>query len=125
MKVLIDTHVFLSWAREEHRLSRRALTLLENPESDLVFSMASVWEAALKFDRLGITNFEALIARATQRLRLSFLAVDLRHIVHSTRLPFHHRDPFDRMLIAQASLDGIAILTPDAMIARYPVPVIW
>jgi PIN domain nuclease of toxin-antitoxin system len=125
MRVLIDTHVFLWWAREEHRLSRKALALLEDRESDLVFSMASVWEAALKFDRLGITDFEALVGRATRHLRLSILAVELRHIVHSTQLPFHHRDPFDRMLIAQARLDGMPILTVDAMIAKDPVPVIW
>src|SRR5258708_6247044 len=105
MRVLIDTHVFLWWAREEHRLSRQALDLLENPESDLVFSLASVWEAALKFDRLDITDFEALVARASRSLRLSFLAVEMRHILHSAKLPFHHRDPFDRMLIAQAIME--------------------
>jgi PIN domain nuclease of toxin-antitoxin system len=125
MRVLIDTHVFLWWAGEEHRLSRRALDLLENAESDLVFSLASVWEAALKFDRLGIADFENLVARATWSLRLSFLPVEIRHIVQSAKLPFHHRDPFDRMLIAQAIMEGVPILTADTAIGRYPVPVIW
>lgn len=126
MRVLIDTHVFLWWATADHRLPRRVLDVLENPESDLIFSMASVWEAALKSDRLGILgDFEALIDRATRLLRLSILAVEMRHVVMSARLPFHHRDPFDRMLIAQASIEGIPILTADEVIAKYPVRVIW
>ena len=125
MKVLIDTHVFLWWAREERRLSSRARGLLENPDSDLVFSMASVWEAALKFDRLAIIDFEALVARAARSLRLSFLAIELPHVVQSAKLPFHHRDPFDRILIAQAVMEGVPILTADATIAKYPVHVIW
>jgi PIN domain nuclease of toxin-antitoxin system len=122
----MDTHVFLWWAKADHRLPARVLGVLEDPESDLIFSMASLWEAALKADRIGIIeDFEALVDRATRLLRLSILTVELRHVILSARLPFHHRDPFDRILIAQASSEGIPILTGDAAMAPYPVRIIW
>ena len=126
MRALIDTHVFLWWAKGDHRLPRRVLDILQNPRSDLIFSMASVWEAALKADRIGmIEDLEALLTRATSLLRISILAVELRHAIMSARLPFLHRDPFDRMLIAQANIENIPIITADQAIARYPVRVIW
>ena len=126
MRVLVDTCAFLWWATGDQRLSRRALEVLENPESDLVFSVASAWEIALKMDRLGfVEDFDMLLDRATRILRLSIMAVDVRHVIASARLPFHHRNPFDRALIAQALMDGIPILTVDAAMAQYPIRVIW
>src|SRR6202022_446573 len=99
MRVLVDTCAFLWWATGDQRLSPRALEVLENPESDLVFSVASAWEIALKMDRLGfVEDFDMLLDRATRILRLSIMAVDVRHVIASARLPFHHRDPFDRVL---------------------------
>jgi PIN domain nuclease of toxin-antitoxin system len=81
---------------------------------------------ALKIDRLGIIeDFEALLDRATRLLRLSILPVEMRHIIMSARLPFHHLDPFDRMLIAQATMEGVPVLTADRAITPYPVQVIW
>jgi PIN domain nuclease of toxin-antitoxin system len=81
---------------------------------------------ALKLDKLGIVDeFETLLDRAVNTLRLSILAVDLRHIVQSGLLPFHHRDPFDRIIVAQAIIEGLPILTSDTQIAKYPVRVIW
>jgi PIN domain nuclease of toxin-antitoxin system len=126
MRVLVDTCAFLWWATGDQRLSRRALDVLENPESDLVFSVASAWEMALKMDRLGLVeDFDMLLDRATRILRLSIMAVDVRHVIASARLPFHHRDPFDRVLIAQALMEGIPILSVDAAFSGYPVRVIW
>ena len=127
MRVLIDTHVLLWWADPgKHRIPRRVLDILENPKSDLVLSMASCWEAALKVDRLGILDdFGALIDRAIRDLRVSILAVEMKHVLVAARLPFHHRDPFDRMLLAQATAEGIPILTADRVMAMYPVTVIW
>ena len=81
---------------------------------------------ALKLDKLGIVDeFETLLDRAVNTLRLSIIAVDLRHIVQSSLLPFHHRDPFDRIIVAQAIIEGLPILTSDTQIAKYPVRVIW
>ena len=126
MRVLVDTCAFLWWATGDPHLSPRALEVLENPESDLFFSVASGWEMALKMDRLGfIEDFDMLLDRATRILRLSIMAVDVKHVIASARLPFHHRDPFDRVLIAQALMDGIPILSKDAAFSQYPIRVIW
>ena len=87
--------------------------------------MATAWELALKVDRLGFTNgFEPLIHAAIRELRLTVLGVELRHIIYSGSLPWHHRDPFDRILISQALLEGVPILTQDRKIALYAVPII-
>jgi PIN domain nuclease of toxin-antitoxin system len=126
MRVLVDTCAFLWWATGDPHLSPRALEVLENPESDLLFSVASAWEMALKMDRLGVVeDFDMLLDRATRILRLSIMPVEIRHVIASARLPFHHRDPFDRVLIAQALVEGIPILSRDGAFAQYPVRVIW
>jgi PIN domain nuclease of toxin-antitoxin system len=124
MKVLIDSHVFVWWA-EDKPLPAHVKRVLENPSSDLIFSLASAWELALKMDRLGWSGrFESLIQSAIRELRLTLLGVELRHIIHSGSLPWHHRDPFDRILISQALLEGVPILTQDRKIAQYAVPII-
>ena len=87
--------------------------------------MATAWELALKVDRLGLAGgFEPLIHAAIRDLRLTVLGIDLQHIIYSGSLPWHHRDPFDRLLIAQALLEGVPILTQDRKIAQYSVPTI-
>jgi len=87
--------------------------------------MATAWELALKVDRLGLRGgFEPLIQAAIRELRLTILGIELRHITYSGSLPWHHRDPFDRILIAQALLEGVPILTHDPKIAQYTVPII-
>ena len=89
-----------------------------DPATDLIFSLASAWELALKIDRLGWSGrFESLIQSAIRELRLTLLGVELRHITYSGSLPWHHRDPFDRLLISQALLEGVPILTQDRKIA--------
>ena len=97
---------------------------MEDPSNQLLLSMATAWELALKVDRLGlISGFEPLIQSAIRELRLTILAVELKHIIYSGSLPWHHRDPFDRILIAQALLEGAPILTQDRKIAQYAVPI--
>ncbi len=126
MKLLLDTHVFLWWALEEDRLPGRVAELVQDRGTDLLFSVASVWEAALKIDRLGLLqDFEILLERAMRYFRLSILPVEMRHVLVSARLPVHHRDPFDRLLVAQAIVEDLPIVTGDAAIARYPVRVMW
>lgn len=87
--------------------------------------MATAWELALRVDRLGLAGgFEPLIHAAIRDLPLTVLGIDLQHIIYSGSLPWHHRDPFDRLLIAQALLEGVPILTQDRKIAQYSVPTI-
>jgi PIN domain nuclease of toxin-antitoxin system len=125
MKVLIDSHIFLWWADDKPALSRRARKVLEEPSNNLLFSVASAWELALKLDRLElIDRFEPLLQAGIRELGLTILGIELRHVIYSGSLPWIHRDPFDRMLISQALLEGVPILTADEKIAQYPVEVI-
>lgn len=126
MRVLIDTHVLLWWGRGIDRFSEDAKTTIRNPGSRLILSLASIWEASLKLDKLGLRDgFETFLHSAIDELELSILGIDFRHVTRSGYLPYHHRDPFDRILIAQAIMEGVPILAADPTIARYPVPVIW
>ena len=126
MKVLIDSHTFLWSTREEHRLSSRARDIMEDSTNQLCLSIATAWELALKLDKLRLLDqFEVLMSRAINELGMTILAIEMRHIIQSGRLPYHHRDPFDRILVAQAILEGIPILTGDSRIAQYPVQVLW
>jgi PIN domain nuclease of toxin-antitoxin system len=125
MKVLIDSHIFLWWADDKPALSRRARKVLEEPSNDLLFSVASAWELALKLDRLELSDrLEPLLQAGIRELGLTILGIELRHVIYSGSLPWIHRDPFDRMLISQALLEGVPILTADEKIAQYPVEVI-
>jgi PIN domain nuclease of toxin-antitoxin system len=125
MKVLLDSHMFLWWAEDKPLLSRRARRVLEEPSNQLLFSVASAWELALKLDRLGLTDrFDPLLKAGIRDLGLTILGIELRHVIYSGSLPWIHRDPFDRMLISQALLEGVPILTADEKIRQYPVEVI-
>jgi PIN domain nuclease of toxin-antitoxin system len=122
MRVLLDSHIFVWWA-DGKPLSVRIKRILEDPSTDLLFSLASAWELALKIERLGWSGrFEPLIQSGIRELRMTILGVNLEHIIYSSSLPWHHRDPFDRLLIAQALLEGVPILTQDRKIAQYTVP---
>lgn len=125
MKVLIDSHILVWWAMERPLPSRRIRQTLENPSNQLLFSVASAWELALKADRLGLKDrFEGVLRAAIQEFPLILMGIELRHVLYSTSLPWHHRDPFDRVLISQAILEGVPILSADQKIRRYPVEVI-
>jgi PIN domain nuclease of toxin-antitoxin system len=125
MKVLVDSHIFLWWAVDKPALSRRARKVLEEPSNNLLFSVASAWELALKLDRLELSDrFEPLLQAGIRELGLTILGIELRHVIYSGSLPWIHRDPFDRMLICQALLEGVPILTADEKIKQYPVEVI-
>jgi PIN domain nuclease of toxin-antitoxin system len=125
MRVLIESHILLWWAEDRPRFSRRARKVLEEPTNELLFSIASAWELALKLDRLGLTDrFEPLLQAGIRELGLTLLGIELRHVIYTGSLPWHHRDPVDRILISQALLEGVPILTADEKIKQYPVEVI-
>ena len=125
MKLLLDTHLLLWAAGEPDKLSDEALRLIEAPESELFFSAASLWEIAIK-SGLGRSDF-VVDARVLRRGLLdngySELPVVSEHAVAIIGLPAIHKDPFDRMLIAQAMIEGITLLTADAIIAQYAGPI--
>jgi PIN domain nuclease of toxin-antitoxin system len=125
MKLLLDTHVLLRAAGAPRRLPRAARALLEDEANELVFSAASLWEVAIK-QRLGREDFRAdarLLRRSLLDNGYAELPVNSAHAVALDLLPPLHKDPFDRMLIAQAVVEGIMLLTADANLARYPGPI--
>jgi PIN domain nuclease of toxin-antitoxin system len=128
MRLLLDTHVALWWVAGSDELSVRASELLSNPETVNLFSVASAWEIATKYEigRLKIQGSPAeLLGRLTEELDLTILPIEVPDALKSATLPWHHRDPFDRLIIAQAIIHDVPILTSDKRITQYSVPVIW
>lgn len=128
MNLLLDTHVFLWWIADEPGLSPRAREAIENGENRLFLSVASAWEIAMK-QSLGRLHLDDDLGRFLLD-QLSYNAVEVLpvHLTHATqvaRLPPIHRDPFDRLLIAQSQVEHLPILTGDSLIARYAVEVVW
>ena len=125
MKLLLDTHVLLWAAGEPDKLSDEALSLIEVPDNELFFSAASLWEIAIK-SSLGRTDFAA-DARVLRRGLLdngySELPVVREHALALVGLAAIHKDPFDRVLVAQAMVEGLTLLTADAIVAQYAGPI--
>jgi PIN domain nuclease of toxin-antitoxin system len=125
MKLLLDTHVLLWAAGSPDQLPPDARVLLEDPNNELVFSAASLWEITIKRG-LGRADFQ-VDARVLRRGLLDNgyleLSITSEHAVFIDSLPAIHKDPFDRILIAQATVEGITLLTADVLIAQYPGPI--
>ena len=126
MKLLLDTHLLLWAAGQPDRLSQAARQLIENKENELIFSTASRWEVVIKRG-LGRDDFKVdprLLRRGLLDNGYSELPIGSEHVVAIDTLPPIHKDPFDRILVAQALVEGITLLTTDATVARYPAPVL-
>ncbi len=125
MKLLLDTHLLLWAAGQPERLSARAKKLLSDPDNELLFSAASLWEIAIK-NTLGRPDFR-VDARVLRRGLLDNgyleLPVTGQHAVGIDSLPPLHKDPFDRLLLSQALVEGVTLLTRDDALARYAGPV--
>ena len=125
MKLLLDTQLLLWAAGQPERLSDAARRLLNSPRNELLFSAASLWEIAIK-KTLGRKDFQVeprLLRRGLLDNGYAELPVTSQHAVNIDSLPPLHKDPFDRLLLAQALSEGITLLTGDAQLARYPGPV--
>ena len=125
MKLLLDTQLLLWAAGQPERLSAATRRLLNNPRNELLFSAASLWEIAIK-RTLGRDDFRAeprVLRRGLLDNGYTELPVTSEHAVNTDALPPLHKDPFDRLLLAQAFTEGITLLTADAQVARYPGPV--
>lgn len=125
MKLLLDTQILLWAAGQPKQLSAAARKLLNNPRNELLFSAASLWEIAIK-NTLGRADFRVeprLLRRGLLDNGYLELPVTSQHAVSIDSLPPLHKDPFDRLLLAQAISEGITLLTSDAQLARYPGPV--
>lgn len=125
MKLLLDTHLLLWAAGEPGRLSKEALNLINDPQNELLFSAASLWEVSIKRG-LGRKDFSADPRRLRRGLLdngYGELPIHSDHVVVLDSLPVIHKDPFDRILVAQAVAEGIELLTTDPQVAQYGGPV--
>lgn len=129
MRVLLDTHAFLWWVSERGaRLSDRAREVIVDGDTEVALSIASVWEIAIKTGagRMDLPDaVERYVPDRLQRHAIELLAIELSHALRAGALPRIHGDPFDRMLVAQAQVEGLPILTANPMISRYDVETIW
>jgi PIN domain nuclease of toxin-antitoxin system len=124
VKLLLDTHLLLWAAEDAKRLPKAARTLIADEENELLFSAASLWEISIK-SGLGRHDFQVnprLLRRALLDNGYGELPITSEHAVHTDYLPQTHKDPFDRLLAAQAMVEGIALLTNDRKLAAYPGP---
>jgi PIN domain nuclease of toxin-antitoxin system len=128
MKLLLDTCTFLWIAAEPERVSKAATEAFLDPANERFLSAASAWEIAVKYSlgRLPLPrNPQFFIAQVREKSGVVALAIDEESALHTARLPKLHTDPFDRMLVAQAIVHGLTVVTPDEAIAQYPVRLLW
>ncbi len=128
MRILLDTHAFLWWASDRGPLSDRGRDLLSDGATEWLSSLASVWEIAIKVGGGRMVLPDTVERYIPDRLRhdgFELMPIELRHAFRAGSLPPLHGDPFDRMLVAQAQLEGLPILTADPVIGRYDVETIW
>ena len=128
MKYLLDTHTFLWWITDNDSLSDHAREIIRDGRNTLFLSAASGWEIAIKagLGRLELQEeSEKLIPEQMQLNEIQGLPIQMSHALHVHALPEYHRDPFDRMLVAQCQMEEMSIITSDPQIARYDVEVIW
>jgi PIN domain nuclease of toxin-antitoxin system len=130
MRLLLDTHAFLWAATEPSMLSERARAAIEASDNEILLSTASVWEMAIKasIGRLSVlttANLATVVSDQLRQLACGVLPVRLDHALRLASLPPVHRDPFDRMLIAQALLDGLTLVTRDAALGDHGVDCLW
>lgn len=128
MRFLIDTHALIWFVTGDRRLSARARQLIETPQNERLVSIVSLWEIALKMSlgklSMGAT-FDQLIPKQLIDNDMTLLPIEIPHLSQVVQLPFHHRDPFDRLLIAQGVSAGLPLISRDPLFDAYPVQRLW
>jgi PIN domain nuclease of toxin-antitoxin system len=128
MKLLLDTHAFLWFIEGNQNLSLTAQNAIKSPTNQRYLSIASLWEIAIKVSigklEIGMPLTE-LVNREVYGNAIEMLEIHSHHLDTLAGLPFHHKDPFDRLIIAQGLTENIAIITKDGLFANYPVTLIW
>lgn len=125
---LLDTHVFLWLASDSKRLSASSLKVINDSGSRVFISLVSIWELQIKY-QLGKLQLRLPVSQLVNEQQtqngLDLLSVTTSHIYDLQNLSDHHRDPFDRLLIAQARVEGMTLISQDAVISQYPVTILW
>ena len=127
MKLILDTHTFLWFVNDNPKLSDRLKDLIEDTSNVSYLSVASLWEMSIKFNLGKLTldpNFEEFVDREVITTSIQLLNIKLSHLRVNATLPFHHRDPFDRLIIAQSLAEGMPIITVDSAFNKYSVTLI-
>ncbi len=128
MRLLLDTHVLIWWSSSSERLSTNVYNLVTDPSNTLLFSIASIWEMQIKVQtgKLNlISPLPNLIENQQQKNKIHLLPIDISYVYPLDSLPNHHRDPFDRILIAQAMVENIPLVSIDAVFDAYPIQRMW
>lgn len=128
MKLLLDTHAFIWWDSDPAKLSPQVLALCQDRRNTLLLSVVSVWEKVIKlqFGKMKLSlPLKEIIESQRQVNNVEILPAFLAHVLALEDLPAYHKDPFDRLLIAQAMVENAVLVSADANIARYPIRVIW
>lgn len=128
MIALTDSHTFLWYVWSDPRLSKTALAEMNRGENILFLSVASAWEIAIKcsLNKLKLSEeVSSFVTKHTSVNRIQLLEINLAHIAQIAKLPFHHRDPFDRMLVAQCLVEKIPIISVDSNLDKYGIQRIW
>lgn len=128
MKLLFDTHTFIWWDSQPNQLSQTALALLQDRSSILLLSVVSIWEMQIKLQVGKLTLNRALVEIIESQKKINqieVLPVKLDHVLALDSLPLIHKDPFDRLLVAQANLENAALVSGDPIVAQYSVNIIW
>lgn len=128
MKLLLDTHTFIWWDSSPQKLSSKALALCQNPENSLLVSVASIWEIQIKL-QLGKLSLNLPLTEVIESQQVTnnieLLPITIAHVLALNNLPTHHKDPFDRLLIAQANIEDAVLVSCDSIFAKYPVKIDW
>lgn len=128
MKILLDTHTFLWLRNEPEKIPEQVLTAYYDTDNDVFLSMASIWEMQIKH-QLGklelLLPLSTLIDEQCVNNGLQILAIETYHIFALTDLPFHHKDPFDRLILIQSQLEHLKLASADAVFANYDVNLFW
>jgi PIN domain nuclease of toxin-antitoxin system len=128
MRALIDTSTFLWSISDSNKLSDKARRVIADLENDILLSVASLWEIAIKTS-LGklelLLPFNRLIPEQLEQNTITVLPIEVSHLSGIIDLPFYHRDPFDRLIIAQSLAEQLPVITKDAAFSQYPIQLIW
>ena len=128
MRLLLDTHAFLWYVLDDPQLSSAAKAVIENQEADVFVSPASCWEIAIKISlgKYSLTvPFETFWQQGIDQYAFELLPIEVRHVAALINLPFHHRDPFDRLIVAQAMIERIPLISSDPVLDAYSIQRIW
>ncbi|QTA81358.1 PIN domain-containing protein [Desulfonema limicola] len=128
MRILLDTSTFLWFIGGSRKLSKKAIEIIENFDNELVMSAASLWEIAIK-DSIGKLElsepFEQLIPKEINKNEIEILQIELPHLYEMMKLPLYHKDPFDRLIIAQGIIEQLPVIACDKAFKSYNIDIIW